>query len=108
MLAVIVRFALVFSVVPKLMQFVPEIVVVPDPKLTVQVLALLAVKITVVTLYPAKSNEPFVTMIPPGVAALPNAQPQFTPLTASEKLCVMPFVVSVLPVVDPVSVIVPL
>lgn len=107
-LAVTVKFARVFSVVPKLMGLVPESVVVPEPKLTVQELALLVAKDAVVTAYPAKSSEPFVTMIPDGVAALPKDQPQSTPLTAKEKLCAIPFVVSVLPVVDPVSVIVPL
>jgi hypothetical protein len=54
------------------------------------------------------SKDPFVIVNdPPNVVAKPSAHPQSTPLTVTADASATPFVVNVLPVADPVSVIAP-
>lgn len=99
MLGVTVKFALTASVVPKLITL--DKVVVPEPKFIdlVFVLTLDAIA-PAVTLYELKSKLPFVSVIVsvPMLKALPNDQPQSTPLTSIALANATPFVVNVSPV----------
>ena len=105
-LAFTVRLALFVSVVPKFNGDVTDNVVVPEPKLTVLEFPLSATKLDAVKLYENKSIAPLVTVKVafPVFKADPKVQPQPTPLTKTLDVKEFPFVVSVLPVKLPESV----
>ncbi len=108
--AVIVKFALAVSVVPKDTGEDPESVIVPDPKFTVLVFKLSDATWLAVKLYVEQEKDPFVTVNPvlPASNALPRLQPQSTPLTVIALANATPFVVNVNPVELLDSVIAPL
>lgn len=87
----------------------PESVVVPEPSAIVLVFELLDEMFAAVRLYETRSKDPLVTvkLDVPIFNALPSVQPQPTPLTVIAEANVTPLVVSVLPVVDPVKIMLP-
>ena len=97
------------SAVPKVMGTEPDSVAMPEPKEMVREFALFDDTFRAVKLYVARSKDPFVTVIPtePMSNALPNNQPQSTPLTVIALASVTPFVVNVSPVELLESVIAP-
>jgi hypothetical protein len=105
--AVIVNSAEVAIVVPKAKS--PWHVNVEDPKFILRVLVLFDEKFPEVRLYVFNKNDPFVMVIvlKPLLNALPNVHSQPTPLIVELEDSATPFVVSVLPVDDPLSVILP-
>ncbi len=107
--AVIVKFTLAVSVVPKDTGEDPESVTVPDPKFTVLVFKLSDATWLAVKLYVEQEKDPFVTVNPvlPASNALPRLHPQSTPFTVTALDSATPFVVNVNPVVEPDSVIAP-